>query len=162
MVEIPLTKSELKQIQSDILAELTTDLSVDHLDLDLGGSTDDGTVQMTAVYKAFFVTGCDVEMKINFAVFTGNGTGKRNNLISSLKLNRVIFLCYGVVYASSEIIDGAKACDLCKADVLFLCNLADLLQDLFLRIKSKLDRVSKTFVFHDKKPPCKFFDFPIV
>ena len=54
MVEIPLTKSELKQIQSDILAELTTDLSVDHLDLDLGGSTDDGTVQMAAVYKAFF------------------------------------------------------------------------------------------------------------
>ena len=59
MVEIPLTKSELKQIQSDILAELTTDLSVDHLDLDLGSSADDGTVQMTAVYKAFFVTGCD-------------------------------------------------------------------------------------------------------
>ena len=101
-------------------------------------------------------------MKINFAVFTGNGTGKRNNLISSLKLNRVVFLCYGVVYASSEIIDGAKACDLCKADVLFLCNLADLLQDLFLRIKSKIDRVSKMSVFHDKKPPCKFFDFPIV
>ena len=154
MAEIRLAKSEFKQIQTDLFAELTTDFSVDHLELDLGSSTDDGAVQMTAVYKAFFVTGCDMEMKINVTVFAGNGTGKRNNLISSLKLNRVVFLCYGVVYTSSKIIDGTKACYLCKADVLFLCNLADLLQDLFLRIKSKIDRVSKTSVFNDKKPPC--------
>ena len=138
MSGIPLAKSEFKQIQTDLLTELTADLSVDHLDLDLGGSTDDGTVQMAAVHKAFFVTGCDMEMKINVTVLAGNGTSKRNNFISSLKLDRVVFLCHCVVYASSEIIDGTKACDLCKADVLFLCNLADLLQDLFLRIKSKI------------------------
>ena len=51
---------------------------------------------MAAVYKAFFVTGCDMEMKINVIVLAGNGTSKRNNLISSLKLDRVVFLCYGL------------------------------------------------------------------
>ena len=153
MSGIPLAKSEFKQIQTDLLTELTADLSVDHLDLDLGSSADDGTVQMTAVYMAFLVTGCDMEMKINVTVFVGKGTSKRNNLIISLKLDIVLFLCYSVVYASSEIIDGAKACDLCKADILFFCNLADLLQDLFLRIKTKIDRVSKTSVFHDKNLP---------
>ena len=30
---------------------------------------------MAAVYKAFFVTGCDMEMKINVTVLAGNGTG---------------------------------------------------------------------------------------
>ena len=65
MSGIPLAKSEFKQIQTDLLTELTADLSVDHLDLDLGSSADDGTVQMTAVYMAFLVTGCDMEMKIN-------------------------------------------------------------------------------------------------
>ena len=97
MAEIRLAKSEFKQIQTDLFAELTTDFSVDHLDLDLGSSTDDGTVQMTAVYKAFFVTGCDMEMKINFAIFTCNSTGKRNDLISSLELDGMIFLCYGQI-----------------------------------------------------------------
>ena len=76
MSGIPLAKSEFKQIQTDLLIELTADLSVDHLDLDLGSSADDGTVQMTAVYMAFFVTGCDMEMKINVTVLAGNGTGK--------------------------------------------------------------------------------------
>ena len=52
MSGIPLAKSEFKQIQTDLLTELTADLSVDHLDLDLGSSADDGTVQMTAVYMA--------------------------------------------------------------------------------------------------------------
>ena len=74
MSGIPLAKSEFKQIQTDLLTELTADLSVDHLDLDLGSSADDGT--MTAVYMAFLVTGCDMEMKINVTVFAGNGTGK--------------------------------------------------------------------------------------
>ena len=76
MSGIPLAKSEFKQIQTDLLTELTADLSVDHLDLDLGSSADDGTVQMAAVYMAFLVTGCDMEMKINVTVFAGNGTGK--------------------------------------------------------------------------------------
>ena len=31
---------------------------------------------LTAVYMAFLVTGCDMEMKINVTVFAGNGTGK--------------------------------------------------------------------------------------
>ena len=44
MSGIPLAKSEFKQIQTDLLTELTADLSVDHLDLDLGSSADDGTV----------------------------------------------------------------------------------------------------------------------
>ena len=35
MSGIPLAKSEFKQIQTDLLTELTADLSVDHLDLDL-------------------------------------------------------------------------------------------------------------------------------
>ena len=99
MVEIPLTKSELKQIQSDILAELTTDLSIDHLDLDLGGNADDGTVRNdAAVWEAFFVTGCDVEMKINFAVFTGNSTIRETISQNHLKLNNVVFLLFTVLY----------------------------------------------------------------
>ena len=65
MSGIPLAKSEFKQIQTDLLTELTADLSVDHLDLDLGSSADDGTVQMTAVYMAFLVTGCGKTTMIN-------------------------------------------------------------------------------------------------
>ena len=49
MSGIPLAKSEFKQIQTYLLTELTADLSVDHLDLDLGSSTDDGTVQMLSL-----------------------------------------------------------------------------------------------------------------
>ena len=57
MSGIPLAKSEFKQIQTDLLIELTADLSVGHLDIDLGRSADDGTVQLTAVYMAFLLTG---------------------------------------------------------------------------------------------------------
>ena len=71
MSGIPLAKSEFKQIQTDLLTELTADLSVDHLDLDLGSSADDGTVQMTAVYMAFLVIGCDMEMKIRSQTLPG-------------------------------------------------------------------------------------------
>ena len=105
---------------------------------------------MTAVYKAFFVTGCDMKVKINVTVLTCDSTCEGHDLKSSLELDRVVFLCHSIVYACSEIIDGAKACDLCKADVLFFCNLADLLQDFFFRIKTKIDRISKTSVFPDK------------
>ena len=110
MTGVRLAGSEFKQIQSDLVAEFTADLSVNDLDLDFGSCADDGTVQMTAVYKAFFVTGCDVEMQINFAVFPCNSTCKRNDLISSLETERMIFFCYRVVNTCGKIIDRTNSC----------------------------------------------------
>ena len=102
MVEIPLTKSELKQIQSDILAELTTDLSVDHLDLDLGGSTDDGTVQMTAEHLAPVVSGAQMQMGVKFAVHRVDRAGQRDDFKAALERIGVILLLIDLVHADSK------------------------------------------------------------